>query len=87
MIFKYAIVEFCVHCDTENEYEDYDPQVHGYVVRCGECGAQICLCDACMHAPDNKGQYCDWHIARENKHWEQGKCFRGTTFNKKYEVR
>ena len=78
-----SVFEFCAHCDIENEYEGYDPQTYGYIVRCKGCGAQICLCDACMHAHDNKGQYCDWHFVRENRKWEQGKCFRGTTFNLK----
>ena len=79
----YDIVEFCAHCNNETYYDDYDPEKKGYIVRCTECGAQICLCSACMCAPDNKDRYCDWYKVRETKNWYQGKCWRGTTFNRK----
>ena len=77
------IVEFCAHCDNESVHKDYQPEKQGYIVRCTECGSQICLCDACQHAQDNQDRFCDWHLVRENKRWEQGRCFRGTTFNLK----
>lgn len=77
-----SFCEVCPICENENVHDDYDV-TNGYIIRCAECGEQIFLCDVCMHAADNKDQYCDWHIARQNGKWEQGKCFRGTTFRRK----
>ena len=72
--FYHLIVEVCPHCESENAYYYWDVDTHGYIAKCLECGKEIFLCDACMHAEDNEGMNCDWCATECG-----GKCFRGTT--------
>lgn len=78
---KTECVEICPWCMTENLYDDYDCEVEGYVVHCHECGAEIMLCDECLHNDDNPKMCCDWQHKVMNGR-EYGLCFRGGTINK-----
>ena len=74
-------VEVCPHCGNENVYENIDPVAVGYKMVCNGCGAEIMLCDECMHADDNPCGKCNWHEEiRGGK--KVGVCFRGVTTNK-----
>lgn len=75
-------VECCPECEGENVFEDYDAKQDGYKVHCQHCGEEMMLCDECLHADDNLGQYCDWHGVKVLT-GEYGVCFRGVTFKKK----
>ena len=79
-LIKTEAVEICPHCDSENSYLNYDAEKSGYVLICQTCGKEMMLCDECLHAPDNKDQFCDWHGRQSNK-YEIGICFRGVTVN------
>ena len=68
-------VECCPHCDSENEYLNYNAKENGYIARCQHCGKEIFLCDECMHAEDNPEMLCDWEKLPNGC----GKCFRGMT--------
>ena len=80
--YKYETeaIECCPHCSTDNSYPGWDVKQSGYMAVCRGCGSVIMLCDECLHADDNEGQFCDWH--RENINGvEYGVCFRGITRN------
>lgn len=64
---KSEIVEVCPHCEHENQFM-WDIEKNGYQARCEKCGADIMLCDECMHADDNPNHRCDWN--------EDTNCFR-----------
>lgn len=64
-------VEMCPHCGNENVV-NWDVEKDGFVIRCGECGKEMMLCDACYHSDDNPQQRCDGCVV--NGKW---KCFRG----------
>ena len=70
----YEVVEVCPHCASENLWRDLDVVKEGYKTTCNECGAEMMLCDECLHADDNPCQKCDWH-----KVDGRGVCFRGVT--------
>lgn len=70
---KTEAVEVCPHCGVENTYPDWNVKQQGFVAVCKHCGHQIFLCDECLHAPDNRSGYCDWHEEKGG-----GRCFRGT---------
>ena len=65
------IVEWCPHCDTENNFK-WDITKDGYVSKCTGCGKPLMLCDECMNADDNTRNKCDWE-----KEGNICKCFRG----------
>lgn len=76
-------VEPCPYCGKENIYQNYDAAAHGYKAFCQECGAEIMLCDECLHADDNPGGRCDWHELYGKLGDEvRGICFRGITKHK-----
>ena len=56
---KTMVVEFCPHCDMENEFE-WDIETQGYVSKCQHCGKKLMLCDECFHSDDNPEMKCDW---------------------------
>ena len=60
------IVEFCPHCETENEIR-WDIETEGYEAFCPHCGKRIMICSECLRAEDNELQKCDWF---------KEKCFR-----------
>ncbi len=74
-------VEVCPHCDSENEYPNWDVEKQGYIAICQTCGEQIMLCDECYHSDDNPQQRCDWHCVEKNG-CREGHCFRGITKEK-----
>lgn len=53
------VVEVCPHCMSENVLL-WDSEKDGFEVACKHCGEKIMLCDACLHAEDNKEEKCDW---------------------------
>lgn len=67
----WGATETCPHCGMQNFYPEWDAEKQGYIAKCQECGQEIFLCDECLHADDNPGQYCDWH--------SNCKCHRGKT--------
>lgn len=67
-------VEVCPHCGGENVYKDLYPADVGYKAKCQHCGAEIFLCDECMHSNDNPYRLCDWEECGKC-----GKCFRSET--------
>lgn len=71
---EWGATEPCPHCEVENFYPKWDVEQQGYVAICQECGEEIFLCDACMHADDNPGHNCDWQETACG-----GACFRGKT--------
>lgn len=80
MSMQLECVEVCPHCGNENVYENIDPVAVGYKMVCNSCGAEIMLCDECMHADDNPCGKCNWHEEiRDGK--KVGVCFRGVTRN------
>lgn len=64
--------EVCPECETENFYLMWDPEEKGYIAQCFKCGKKIFLCDACIHADDNKSHRCDWNETETGRG-----CFRG----------
>lgn len=74
----YNCYEICPHCDFENVYEGHNPEKHGYVVTCNDCGREMFLCDACRHAEDYGGvtKECNWHLEK-GKDGIYGVCHRG----------
>jgi len=52
-----------------------DLEKDGYQTKCAECGADLMLCDECLHLPDgSRVDVCDFHwIDRERR---IGTCFR-----------
>lgn len=42
-------VECCCFCDKENILTGWDIRKDGFKAYCMECGAEMLLCDACMH--------------------------------------
>ena len=56
-------VENCPYCGNDNDYPGWDSDRDGYIAVCETCGKQIFLCDNCLHADDNPGMDCDWHVA------------------------
>lgn len=77
---KTVCVEVCPHCLSECVYEDCDPEVTSYVKYCTHCGAEIMLCNECLHADDNQNRKCDWHGVEMDGRFI-GSCFRGVTRN------
>lgn len=65
-------VETCPYCECENVFGNWDPEEKGYIATCWNCGKEIFLCDACLHAEDNPGQVCDWKERRDGRG-----CMRG----------
>lgn len=61
-------VECCPKCGGENIFPNWDVESQGYEAVCHECGAEMMLCDECLHADDNPAGRCDWS--------ECGGCFR-----------
>lgn len=59
--------EVCANCDCENVIK-WDVERNGYKVYCQHCGAEMMLCDACVHSEDNPERKCDWS--------EEGGCWR-----------
>lgn len=51
--------EVCPHCDSEITLT-WDVDNDGYRVFCPNCGEELMLCDACLHADDNPGGKCDF---------------------------
>lgn len=76
--YYFEVVETCPHCDSEVVYPMWDVNVSGYVAVCKHCGAEIMLCDECLHTEDNEEMKCDWCKTECG-----GKCFRGTTNNRR----
>ena len=74
-------VEMCPYCEAENCFPNYDVEASGYIVACPSCGKKIFLCDECVHAEDNPGRMCDWHIIEKNNGIVTSGCFRGTVIN------
>ena len=66
----WGATELCPNCETENFYPEWDAEKQGYIAICKGCGKEIFLCDECLNADDNPGQYCDWNSC---------KCHRGET--------
>ena len=70
------VVEICPHCDHENILQ-WDVEKDGYIIKCGECGREMFLCDECMH-PD--GEFCDrcnWQEFVDGDGNKISACFRG----------
>ena len=58
-----TVIEVCPECDAENEIV-WDVETMGYEAYCPVCGAQMLLCDECIHAEDGLNENsssCDWH--------------------------
>ncbi|MFR5840686.1 MAG: hypothetical protein ACLUFC_08980 [Anaerobutyricum hallii] len=60
----YTVTETCPHCGNQNELW-WDTSSNGYEIYCPRCGKKMLLCDACLHAEDNKGHKCDWSKGKE----------------------
>lgn len=56
---KIEVVEICPHCMGENILL-WNIEKDGYEIICQHCGEKMMLCDACLHAEDNKEEKCDW---------------------------
>ena len=76
-------VETCPNCEADNSYPNWNPEKQGYVAHCMECGAEIMLCDECLHADDNPEKKCDWRLEEDGAGREYGICFRGETHRTK----
>ena len=70
-------VDVCPHCDCDNIFENWDFEKNGFVGTCWNCGKEVMLCDACIHADDNRARKCDWseHYNKQT-HKMETMCFR-----------